>query len=308
VSETATFWTQILICRREEVGSFFEPSIASTITSITTQIKEANVKVATIYLVGGFAASPYVRAQLNERLAKLKLTVSIPDGQTSKAVAEGAVSFYLDNFVTSRIAKCSYGTRYSFFYDPESRENLKRKKDVWSRPSGQKMISGGFKTVLTKGTAMDSARDFRQHYGSEIASLSELRAQTLEIFAYSGPNKPPDWEDLIPDKSLLKSLCIVTADLTSLRSSLRPEHTSTGRQFWAYSYDIVISFGGTELLAQIAWKENGVERLSPAQVLYEDDGGGAEEPMTAVAVEEEDTMKPPDLTPAIDRFFKRFRI
>ncbi len=43
-------------------------------------------------------------------------------------------------------------------------------------------------------------------------------------------------------------------------------------------------------------------------MLYEDDGGVAEEPMAAVSVEEEDAIKPPDLTPAIDRFFKRFRI
>lgn len=32
--------------RREEVGSFFEPSIAATVAHITAQIREADVKVA----------------------------------------------------------------------------------------------------------------------------------------------------------------------------------------------------------------------------------------------------------------------
>lgn len=50
---------------------------------------------------------------------------------------------------------------------------------------------------------MDSAKDFREHYGSEISSLTDLRTQTLEIFSYAGPSRPPEWEDLIPDKSAL---------------------------------------------------------------------------------------------------------
>lgn len=60
------------------------------------------------------------------------------------------MSFYLDNFVSSRIAKFSYGTRFSYLYDATDAEHVKRKENVWSRPSGRKMISGGFKTVLMK--------------------------------------------------------------------------------------------------------------------------------------------------------------
>lgn len=40
-------------------------------------------------------------------------------------------------------------------------------------------------------------------------------------------------------------------------------------------------------------------------MLYEDDSAIAEEPVVAETADE--TIKP-DLTPAIDRFFKRFRI
>ena len=54
----------------------------------------------------------------------------------------------------------------------------------------------------------------------------------------------------------LKSLCIVSADLTKLRNSLLPQYSNMGGTYYSYKYDFVISFGGTELQAQISWKEN----------------------------------------------------
>ncbi len=70
--------------------------------------------------------------------------------RSAKAVADGALSFYLDQYVALRIAKISYGTKYHWKYEPNNSEHKKRLKSVWTRPSGEKLVKGGFRTVLKK--------------------------------------------------------------------------------------------------------------------------------------------------------------
>jgi hypothetical protein len=73
--------------------------------------------VKSVWLVGGFAASPWLFAQLTERLSRLGIAVSRPDTQTSKAVADGAVGFYCDHHVSARMAKFMYGVEVGFGFD-----------------------------------------------------------------------------------------------------------------------------------------------------------------------------------------------
>ena len=65
-------------------------------------------------------------------------------------MAIGALSFYIDHFVTSRVAKVSYGTMGSMLYKPNNPEHAKRKKMIWKRPSGDTMISGAFFPVVKR--------------------------------------------------------------------------------------------------------------------------------------------------------------
>jgi hypothetical protein len=76
---------------------------------VRSQVAASRGAVRSVWLVGGFAASPWLFAQLTERLAALGVTVSRPDTQTSKAVADGAVGFYCDHHVSARMAKFMYG-------------------------------------------------------------------------------------------------------------------------------------------------------------------------------------------------------
>jgi len=41
--------------------------------------------------------------------------------------------------------------------------------------------------------------------------------------------------------------------------------------FYRLHFDIVLLFGMTELKAQIAWKENGIEKRSAAKIFYDPD-------------------------------------
>ena len=68
----------------------------------------------------------------------------------SKAVAEGAASFFLDQFVTSRVAKFTYGAELSRYYDELDHEHWSRRDQIITMPSGKQRIPGGFSVALAK--------------------------------------------------------------------------------------------------------------------------------------------------------------
>ncbi len=76
----------------------------------------------------------------------------IPNSDTnrSKAVAEGAASFFLQKFVSSRVAKFTYGTEVSFVYDGGDPEHHARRFKLKTGPSGRTLVPEGFCAVLTK--------------------------------------------------------------------------------------------------------------------------------------------------------------
>lgn len=68
----------------------------------------------------------------------------------NKAVADGAVSFYLDHFVAMRVAKFSYGARCFRIYDAKNREHAQRSLSAYVGVDGKKHIPNGFEVVLHK--------------------------------------------------------------------------------------------------------------------------------------------------------------
>ena len=68
----------------------------------------------------------------------------------NKAVAEGAVSFYLQNVVAARVAKQTYGVRCFTSFDPENAEHRLREHMTVERPSGRICIPNRFNVLLAK--------------------------------------------------------------------------------------------------------------------------------------------------------------
>ncbi|THH05876.1 hypothetical protein EW145_g4483 [Phellinidium pouzarii] len=134
----------------DDVASFFKPAITASVTAIVDLINESSTPIKTVYLVGGFSASPYLTAQLVKHLSIFNISVTCPDGQTAKAVADGAISFYLDQFVSSRVSKASYGIEISYDYDSTDPEHNARMEDLSRQPSGRYVVSGGFATILKR--------------------------------------------------------------------------------------------------------------------------------------------------------------
>ena len=68
----------------------------------------------------------------------------------NKAVSDGAISFYLDHFVRTRVSKVTYGSFCSITYDPNLSDHRSRSHKVYTSVSGNKRISGSFDIILPK--------------------------------------------------------------------------------------------------------------------------------------------------------------
>ena len=66
-------------------------------------------------------------------------------------MSNGAVSFYLDNAVTSRVSRHTYGISVYYHYDSSDPEHRKRGRLVEIHSAtGQPVLYGGFSAILPK--------------------------------------------------------------------------------------------------------------------------------------------------------------
>ena len=68
----------------------------------------------------------------------------------NKAVSDGAISFYLDHFVRTRVSKFTYGVICNILYDRNDPEHKSRSDKVFTAASGDKRINGFFDIILPK--------------------------------------------------------------------------------------------------------------------------------------------------------------
>lgn len=73
-----------------------------------------------------------------------------PTSSRSKAVAEGALWFHLDNCVCARVARHTYGSGVSPWYDESDPEHVRRKEKGYTQVNGMFAIPGGFTTIVSK--------------------------------------------------------------------------------------------------------------------------------------------------------------
>ncbi|KAG2128061.1 hypothetical protein BD769DRAFT_1356651 [Suillus cothurnatus] len=237
-----------------EVAEFFEPSVEAAITSIKAQVDASQGMIKSVWLVGGFAASPWLFAQLQERLAPLKITVSRPDSQTSKAVADGALGFYCDHHVSARMSKFMYGVEYLREYDPNDPEHHSRKDRLCELPSGPRLLPDAFDCILARCVKVKESTVFSRKYCTELTNLSTLSVFEVEIWCYRGGDTIPQW--ILRHAEDYSTLCVVRADLSLLSGSAEPKHGKNGKTYWTIVFSVEIHFGLTEFKARIKWNDN----------------------------------------------------
>jgi hypothetical protein len=178
-------------------------------------------------------------------------------------VADGAVSFYLDRFVKTRVSKLTYGISCGIPYNSSNYEHLQRIHDMYEDFSGLTRIRNSFSVILAKGTAVAENTEFRCPYSRDRKKLAQLNYMSDPILGFYGA-KAPSWVDTTDDQ--MRTLCSVEGDTSRI---LKKKHIGPRGQYYETSFDIVLIFGPAELKAQYSWTDaHGKEVRGPATVIY----------------------------------------
>ncbi|GJE96026.1 heat shock protein 70 family protein [Phanerochaete sordida] len=246
------------------VAGFFQPSIDAIIVAVRKQLELAVDTVNLGFLVGGFAASPWLYGTLKASLQSFGMDLSRPDSHTNKAVAFGAVSFFLTHSVTARVARLTYGAQCMTEYDASDEEHVLRGSQVVRRPSGKFHVPNYFAAILEKGTRVGENDELRHSFSKEAVDATDLDVISTEVKCYRGSRQNPCWTDLEPHA--FETLCTIQADTSSVA---KQKQIGSRGIYYTQQVDIVLSCGLTELKAQLAWIENGKEKRGEAKIVYD---------------------------------------
>ncbi|KAG1721510.1 uncharacterized protein EDB91DRAFT_1176212 [Suillus paluster] len=237
-----------------DIADLFEPSIKAIIEAFEQQMRAASTPVNFVFLVGGFAASDWLFAKLQEYFQPLGISFCRPDAHVNKAVADGAVSFYIDHLVSSRVARATYGIECNSPYNSQDPEHSARQHTSFIDASGKPCIPNRFQSILLKGTQVSELREFRKSFYIVLKSLAACTSHSTDIMCYNGALQEPQWLDV--ERSSFSTLCTIHADLQELAQTLRPQKSFLDRsKYYKIEFDVIILFGHTELKAQISWKD-----------------------------------------------------
>jgi len=250
------------------VASLFEPSINGIINAVQEQVAKTTNRVSAAFLVGGFAASPWLFSRLEARLQPHRMGLCKPHIHTNKAVAEGAASFFLKHFVFIRIAKITYGKCHFVAYDPTDPEHIVRRERISIAPSGRPTLPGCFSTLIPQGARIRESDEFKLSFFQEALHDSALDHIDADVDCYRGKAKQPCWVDKEPE--MFHTLCTLSADTSSVARtrSLNPR----GEPYYTQGYNVILYCGLTEMKAQISWMQDGKERRGPASIIYNVEG------------------------------------
>jgi hypothetical protein len=206
--------------------------------------------------------------------------------RSNKAVADGAVSFYIDHLVSSRVARATYGIEIYTQYDPQDLEHQARKDTKFIDAAGHQSIPNQFSSILMKvirynalihsvhadlflqGTQVSELREFRKPF--QFTQKSRHSTNTVNIMCYKGDLQDPKWLDIegctasrcwtrltLTSSNLasFSTLCTIHPDLSELSRTLSPQKSAIDQSdYYRIDFEVIILFGQTELKAQISWK------------------------------------------------------
>ncbi|KZP02189.1 hypothetical protein FIBSPDRAFT_771053, partial [Athelia psychrophila] len=242
-----------------EVAALFEPSIKAIIDAIDQQRRLSQKAITSVFLVGGFAASDWLHSKLHAHMSAQGVNFFRPDSHVNKAVAEGALSFYLDRRVSARVAKKTYGFSCSLTLEPGNKQHKKRAYKQFTDAAGNASIPGFFSVILPKETRVSENKEFREEYIRSASDKRDLQKVEVSIRCYHGSTRKPKWIDTEPGQ--FPVLCVIEADTHEVANAAWPLVGLNGRVYYQMEYSIVLLFGLTELKAQICWIENVSSQL-----------------------------------------------
>jgi len=141
------------------------------------------------------------------------ITLTLTHDCSNKAVADGAVSFYIDHLVSSRVARTTYGINITTRYNSQDPEHRARKHTQFISLAGHLTIPNKFGSILLKvnmenalvhsmdadmfsqGTQVSELREFRRSFSFSKKSRAACASHSVNISCYKGDLQEPKWMD-----------------------------------------------------------------------------------------------------------------
>ncbi|KZP16328.1 hypothetical protein FIBSPDRAFT_794591 [Athelia psychrophila] len=223
-----------------------------------------------IILVGGLASSPYVHGELVKWGHEHGIPVSRPDGPMTKAVANGALAWHVDNTVACRFAKNYYGVSAARAFDPANKEHARRASYIGL--DGIIRIPGTWSNIVKKNVKIEASNEFIETYITNVGVAAQTMQHNVEVLVYRRAIDPPAFVTLPGKGDYLPGfevICTVQADLTQCLNEARINMSPTGVRYRTVNFQMCLSLGGTEINARMRWIEDGEYRYGPASIAYE---------------------------------------
>ncbi|CCT63195.1 related to hsp70 protein [Fusarium fujikuroi IMI 58289] len=221
----------------ETVQEIFEPLIADIVRLVREQVQSAMLErpdqpVKGIFLVGGFGASQYLKARLEE--SNPDIQVIQPEDAWAAIVKGAALSRLSQTNVISTKATHHYGVKAWFIYEPVTD---KGQPIIIGRVDGE-IRTERMEWYIRKGENLRRDRDERYSYIRHIPrsyTNNDLQFEDeLWISDTVAASTHPTGE--------IKVTCVLESDLSSVNKSLfKKVRGIDGRKWWKVSYDLVIS-------------------------------------------------------------------
>jgi len=249
----------------KDVATFFDPVVLCIVQAVLKEYKSGGI--SSVFMVGGFAANDWLFVQLKAFLEPFGLRLCRPDSHMNKAAADGAVSFYLDHHVSSRVSRHAYGIDCNVLYNATDEEHKRRSRSVYTSLAGEERLPDAFSVILHKDVQVSETTEFRHSY---TLMEENIAAISIGLRCYRGTSADPCWRDVETD--MFSTLCHVEVNASEMAGALTLcKSPGTGKYYYRVDFEVILLFGLTELKAQIAWKENGQERRSPGRIVYNAD-------------------------------------
>ncbi|GBC35704.2 hypothetical protein GLOIN_2v1030945 [Rhizophagus irregularis DAOM 181602=DAOM 197198] len=140
----------------EDLKSMFDPVVGRIIRLIRGQLDSSKDKCSTIFLVGGFSESKYLRMRVKEEFGKLVSAIIVPK-QPIAAIVRGACDYGLDmSTIVERTLKYTYGLGTHRNWEDE--DPIYRKKNFKGNDETKIAI---FHHFVTRGTKVGVDEEFR---------------------------------------------------------------------------------------------------------------------------------------------------
>ncbi|KAF7328904.1 hypothetical protein MVEN_02520100 [Mycena venus] len=255
----------------EEMESFFAAPLQQIKEGLEIAFENGGRLADKVILVGGLASSPYMFSKLVAWGKEFGISVSRPDGPTTKAVANGALAWHLDSSVGSRIAKCHYGISIWVPFDEKNAEHCEQGRVKTIGLDGEPRIHGVWSGIVKKNEKIEVSKEFSSSFHVEMTAAAMNFDHKVTVYAFRRLAPPtflrfPGKHTLVPGYDVI---CTVKGDLQNCYHATRYTTTPTDVKLKKVKFEVCLGLGETEITARLRWKENGETVYGPATVAYD---------------------------------------